>query len=158
MARESSLWKWLSNARLALPDTLQIERVENSIGAGFPDVDGFLAPAGAFQLELKSTERPARPTTPIRFALRNREKQIAYMRKRWELGGNAFFLLQVGSGADRIVYLAPGDIGAELQRGILEAALAIACLRTGIFKRPFSPKDILERVTSCRLNPYHSPK
>ena len=158
MARESSLWKWLSKARLALPDTLQIERVENSIAAGFPDVDGFLAPAGAFQIELKSTERPARPATPVRFALRGREKQIEYMRKRWELGGNAFFLLQVGSGSDRILYLAPGNIGAELQRGITEMALAIACLRTGIFKSPISQKDILERITSCRLSPYRSPK
>jgi hypothetical protein len=153
MARESSLWKWLSKARLELPDKLQFERVENSLGAGFPDVDGFLAPHGAFQLELKSTERPARPATAIRFALRGREAQIAYMRKRWELGGNAFFLLQVGSAADRLLYLAPGNLGEKLKAGIVESALAAECVYTGIFNHPFSRQDILKRVTTCRLNP-----
>lgn len=153
MALESSLWQWLSKARLALPDTLHMERVENMLGAGFPDVDGFFRPHGAFQLELKSTKRPARPATPVRFALKKREAQIAYMRKRWDLGANAFFLLQVGEGADRVLYLAPGNVGDALKAGILEARLAIECVNTGIFKRPFSHEAILKAITTCRRNP-----
>ncbi|WP_027521730.1 hypothetical protein [Bradyrhizobium sp. Ec3.3] len=155
MARESSLWNWLSKARLELPDHVHMERVENMLGAGFPDVDGYFAPHGAFQLELKSTKRPARPTTPVRFALKGREAQMAYLKKRWGLGANAFFFLQVGEGADRTLYLAPGDIGESLKAGILESALAVECVFTGIFRSPFSRKDILKAITTCRRNPSH---
>ncbi|MCK1668668.1 hypothetical protein [Bradyrhizobium sp. 153] len=153
MARESSLWTWLSKARLEFPDVLHMERVENMLGAGFPDVDGYLRPHGAFQLELKSTTRPARPTTPVRFALQKRDAQIKFLRTRWELGANAFFLLQVGEASDRVLYLAPGNVGDKLKAGILEAALAVECVNTGIFKHPFSRRDILKAVTTCRRNP-----
>lgn len=148
MARESSLSKWLAKARLDTPG-LQMTRVENSLGAGFPDVDGYLSGFGAFQIELKSTTRPARPTTPVRFALRGRDAQIAYLARRWALGGNAYFLLQVGEGADRVLYLAPGSIGAKLREGITESELAQLCVSGGIFKRP-QARHILERAARCR--------
>jgi len=154
VARESSLWaSFAKSARREISaDELHMSRVENLMGAGFPDVEGYYnAP---WWLELKSSERPARPTTPVRFKLRNREEQIEWLRKRWELGGNAFFLLQVGSGAQRILYLAPGNVGDDLKRGIPEARLACLCIGTGVFKPPFSSKDILNRVVSCRNSPY----
>jgi hypothetical protein len=165
MALESSLWTWLAKARVALGDALHMERVENLLGAGTPDVEGFvsfeplpypnerLPFRGQFHLELKSSERPVRPMTPVRFKLRNREKQIAFMRRRWELGGNAFFLLQVGSASERFLYLAPGDLGARLQAGITESDLALACLKTGVWsgRRDLSQVDILKRSIQCRV-------
>ncbi len=166
MARESALWSSFSkSARKEIADCgiLHMERIENMLGAGTPDVEGFVkffgtsdAPPlrGQFAIELKSSERPAKNTTPVRFKLRGREAQIEWMRKRWELGGNAFFLLQVGSGHDRILYLAPGNMGEALKNGIIETAIAIACLETGVFTPPISAKDILHRVISCRRSPY----
>lgn len=165
MALESSLWNWLSKARVAFQDDLHMERVENLIAAGTPDVEGYvrfpgrdvvpgdrpLPMRGAFQIELKSSARPVRPATPVRFKLRDREKQIAFMRRRWTIGGNAFFLLQVGEGAERSLYLAPGDLGAVLQGGIIEAALAVACLSTGVWSGSrISQSDILKRIIQCR--------
>lgn len=148
MAREAQLSAWLMKAR---GDDVQITRVENLCGAGFPDVDGYAG--GAFQIELKSTKRPARGSTPLRFALRGREAQIEYLRKRWSLGGAAFFLLQVGSGADRVLYLAPGDLGDRLREGLTESELALECAPWGVFKRT-TPAEVIKRVVECRSNPY----
>lgn len=173
MARESSLWAWLAKARLEFGPALQINRVENSLMSGMPDVEGYLklpdemrggfvhngpfavSPPneGAFWLELKSEERPARPTTPIRFKLRDRDAQIEFMRHRWELGGNAFWFLQVGSYAERRLYLAPGDCGKELARGVTESELAFICCHSGIFTKRFFYVEILKRVIQCRSYP-----
>lgn len=172
MARESALWGWLSNARHHFGAALQMTRIENMIGSGTPDVEGFLqdkpkaersisttpwpaptySPSGQFWLELKSSERPARPATPVRFKLRDREHQIYFMRRRWQLGGNAFWLLQVGSGSRRRLFLAPGDAGAKLHAGMTEAELAALCCNTGIFSSEtrFKPQDVLQRVIICR--------
>jgi len=156
MARESQLWNWLSVARHQFTTSLQIYRIENLLGAGIPDVEGFLRLSdcsGQFWLELKSSERPKKKETPIRFRLEDRDAQILFMRRRWEMGGNAFFLLQVGSGrSDRSLFLAPGDLGDKLKAGLTESDLAIHCCNTGFF--PTVPggfqKTILERVIKCR--------
>lgn len=154
MALERSLWAWLKKARLVFGAALHMERVENSVGAGFPDVEGYLQTdehGGQFALELKSSERPVRNTTPVRFKFRNREAQIEWMAQRWRLGGNAFFLLQVGSGPDRILYLVPGDHGELLARGVIEAQLAVFALSAGVFAgKAISQKDILIRAVTCR--------
>lgn len=174
MARESGLWHWLSQARRYYGAALHMQRIENFLAAGTPDVEGFLKlpPSftqipgskislsagteiveGQFWLELKSSERPARPETPIRFKLKDREEQIEFMRHRWELGANAFWLLQVGSGHSRQLLLAAGDLGAKLQRGLTESELMVECCHTGFFPKTISPKDILKRVVICRKLP-----
>lgn len=168
MTRESSLWSWLKKARVTLgPNALHMERIENSIGAGTPDVEGYvsfpetfvltatiqLPNEGQFWLELKSEERPARTTTPIRFKLRDREKQIEWMKHRWWIGGNAFWLLQVGSGSERMLYLAPGSSGKKLKQGLTESELLVLCCNSGIFRTTISPERILKRVIQCRTHP-----
>jgi hypothetical protein len=129
MSRESSLWSSLSKARsLFGPDQIQLERVENLVAFGMPDVDGYLHThfgRGAFTLELKAEERPARPETPLRFKVR--DSQLEWNKKRWRLGGRAFYLCQVGSGSRRILYLVPGDYGGVLREGIREADLKRLC-------------------------------
>jgi hypothetical protein len=166
MARESSLWNWLAKARFEFGDALQIQRIENSICAGTPDVEGFLSlpdhtrrtltklpTEGAFWLELKSEERPARPTTPIRFKLKGREAQIEFMRHRWELGGNAFWFLQVGSYAERRLFLIPGNDGKEIARGVTESELLALSCNCGFFEKRFSQVEILKRIIQCRSQP-----
>lgn len=167
MARESALWETIKKARVVFGDALHLQRIENMLGAGTPDVEGYLDYAllgsainrrtGQFWLELKSSARPVRPTTPVRFKLRGRDEQIEFMRRRWALGGNAFFLLQVGAAAKRMIYLAPGDIGTDLKRGLTEAELALACTGTGIFKgNQFGLQELFTRIVSCRASPYRS--
>lgn len=182
MALEKSLWAWLAKGRVELGRALDMERVENLLGAGTPDVEGFyclgcicppemrstmrrvlgcehcrairdgLPSASAFQLELKAAERPARTSTPVRFKLRGRDKQIEHMRRRWELGANAFFLLQVGSASERRLYLAPGSLGPSLLKGMTEAELAVSCLTTGVWSGlKISHVDLFKRVIQCRV-------
>lgn len=152
MALESSLWAWLKKARVQCGDALHMERIEDLFG-GIPDVEGYLhlnRCQGQFWLELKSKERPWRETTPIRFPLKKREKQIEFMGRRWAVGGNAFWLLQVGSGGHRRLYLAPGDMGPILANGLPEFELANHCEPYGYFGNKVSPVDILGRVVTCR--------
>ena len=163
MALEKSLWGWLAKARPVLADRLHMQRVENSI-EGSGDVEGFyteampeLAPGGdfvSFWLELKSEERPARPSTPVRFDLRKREKQIEFMRKRYVMGGAAYWLLQVGSYSERMIYLAPGDYGAALAKGVCEGQLAASCCNYGIFNKNSLPADVFKQVLKCHLKRY----
>jgi hypothetical protein len=165
MARESSLWKWLSDARQTMRERVDLRRVEDSIGAGFPDVDGgALFPSSSsfatledilvffpFKLELKSEVRPVRPTTPIRFKLEKRRAQIEFMRKRYAMGEAAYFLLQVGEGADRLLYLAPGDAGERLRAGLMESELALLCATENgmIFDKKAKPQNVLEGIQKC---------
>lgn len=159
MARETSLWDWLAKARKQVaPGVLHMNRVENYVEAGMADVDGYLnLPdyAGEFNLELKSEERPARSETPLRFKVR--DAQVSWNNARWALGANNFWLLQVGSGSSRTLYLAPGDLGKRLQKGMHEAELAVECIKTGIFKSPHSQLDILKKAITCRANKYLFP-
>jgi hypothetical protein len=166
MARESGLWKWLSNARQDLRECVDLRRVEDSIGAGFPDVDGFalmkeqkrdgalwveeIIPF-AFKIELKSEVRPARPATPVRFKVQKRAAQIEFMRKRYTMGESAYFLLQVGEAADRMLYLAPGDCGARLKEGLTESELAVLCATENgmVFDSKAKPARVLEGIYTC---------
>lgn len=123
MARETQLWNTLRQARLVLKDRLHMHRVENTASPGSPDVEGFLETMGHFEFELKSTDRPVREETPVRFDMAGREKQIEYLRRRWAIGGACFWLLQVGSGAGRQIYMVEGDKGPALKAGVTEDTL-----------------------------------
>lgn len=156
MSRESSLWDWLKKARHELGPALDMNRVENAVEEGTPDVEGYLniptakgvgGVEGQFWLELKAEERPAR-NGPIRFKVR--DKQIEWINRRWEIGANAFWLVQVGSGSERRLFLAPGPCGEKLQAGISEAELCIECIYTGVFAGAISHEDLLKRAVTCR--------
>lgn len=157
MVLESSTWKWLAKAlRHYNPEwDLQAQRVENTAGGGTPDVEGFIrrrdeAFGVQFQLELKAEDRPVRKATPLRFDLRNREKQIEFMKRRWEMGGNAHFLLQVGSGHERTLYLVPGTWGERLRSPIQEGELLLASSSDGVgfgfFNRQSAAMDVFAAI------------
>jgi hypothetical protein len=129
MARESSLWNSLKQVRLFIGDRIQIERIENLAGKSYPDVDGFVRGWGPFQFELKAIARPARESTPLRFKVQ--DGQPEWNATRWGLGGNNWWLLQVGEGSERAIYLLPGDMGALVVSGPTEHDLALACHETG---------------------------
>lgn len=123
MARENSATSWLAKARLIFRDDLHLRRVELQSGKGFPDLDGSLQGYGPFQAEAKSSERPAKPDTPIRFKVRDREAQIEYLRRRRRAGGKAWLFLQVGSGSKALRYLIDGLHAEEVYGGVIETRL-----------------------------------
>lgn len=160
MSKESQLWAWLKGAQKSTleggPTRVDLRRVEDAMGAGFPDVDGVavlgepVGPPLCFKLELKSEVRPKRSATPIRFKVEKRFAQLEFLRKRYGMGENAYFLLQVGEGADRKIYLAPGDLGEALKVGLTEAQLAFECVKRGyLFPKNVKPLDVIIGVAAC---------
>jgi hypothetical protein len=110
MALEKALWGRLLRGKKALQAEkkfrIHMERVENEIAAGNPDVDG-CGEGMPFMIELKTCMRPAREVTPIKPKLR--EKQIEWHKNRTDAGSRTHWvLLQVGEGKDAKLYLIPG--------------------------------------------------
>lgn len=110
MARESSLWQRLLTGIKSLEAIgyrLHVERIENSAGSGFPDVDGCIE-GGQFKIELKSCKRPARSSTLIR--PKTRESQTIWHKHHTEAGcTNHWVLIQVGEAHKSKLYLIPGS-------------------------------------------------
>lgn len=123
MTRESGLWSWLKKARVHYKDDLHMNRVENSVMRGTPDVEGHLAPYRQFWIELKSAARPANAETPIRFKVKDREAQVEWLVRRRKVGGLSWLLLQVGSAGTRRLYLISGEHAAAVYDGLMEAEL-----------------------------------
>jgi hypothetical protein len=108
MAFERNLAAWLRNGTktLAAQRRLHMCRVENSAGAGYPDIEGCFD-GHCFHLELKGALRPARPETPVRVKFQPAQKP--WLMRRWEAGGSCFVLLRVGSGKSTARFLIPGN-------------------------------------------------
>jgi hypothetical protein len=112
MARESALWKRIRDTAIpALKATghlVDLQRLENAVGTGHPDVEGCINGLQIW-LELKSEDRPVRPTTPIH--PKCRDSQRDWHRDRSQAGCRInWVLLQVGEGRAARLYLVPGNL------------------------------------------------
>ncbi len=123
MTRETQLWSWLKKARLYYRMALHMNRVENSIGTGMPDVEGCLENAKSFWIELKVSERPKRPTTNVK--VKFQVNQPEWLKRRWRLSGTAWLLVQVGSGSEARRYLIQGGLAQDVKDGVPEKYLQI---------------------------------
>ena len=99
-ARETSLWKWLRDGTRDMRPRLHMERIENGVGVGTPDVQGFLGQQ--FWIELKSCPRSSNIKVKVDV------DQARWHRNRFRAGGMSWFLIQVGSGHDAQRFLIPG--------------------------------------------------
>jgi hypothetical protein len=121
-ATESNLWAWLSKARVVLGPDLDMRRIENAVGFGDPDVELCYLGFGC-DLELKAAPRPVRGGR-LHFGSPMKREQVEWGLKRLAAGGAHGFLIQVGEGADRSVYLVHGRLGpAMLEGGVTEGWL-----------------------------------
>ncbi len=120
---ESNLWDWLAKARLVLGLDLDMRRVENAVGIGDPDVELCYKGAGA-DIELKAARRPAHLTTKLKFGSPMKDDQVEWAVARLRAGGAHGYLIQVGSGAERAIYLVHGNYGRHmLDFGVTEGWL-----------------------------------
>jgi hypothetical protein len=144
MAFERNLWQWLRAGLTPLiaQGRLHICRVENTVGAGYPDVEGCLD-GRTFHLELKGADRPRRPTTPI--TVRIRRAQVLWLRKRWAVGGACFLLLRVGQGRQVRRYMVRGDWASRIER-IPETELE----ELSLISIDQKPQGIIERASLIR--------
>lgn len=85
---EKGLWVWL---RDGAPRDAVLERIENIVSVGTPDVVGCWR-GGSFVCELKSVE--VRPTGLVDCELK--PEQASFLRRWHAAGGRAFALVKVG--------------------------------------------------------------
>lgn len=138
-ARESATWKWLKQAERSFGDRLFMERVENVVGSGFPDVRGTYNGRDFF-LELKSAALPARLTTPIRTGLR--PEQVEWAKSYMQAGGrNLFVLIRVGP-RKRFLIAAP-HFQPLYDHPVIESRLA----ELSMTPPDASPAAIIERAS-----------
>lgn len=138
MARENRLWAWLSKVKET--PRLAIERCENAVSTGTPDVTVCYEGASAF-IELKSAARPKRATTPVRFP--TRDGQVDWHTAWWEAGASTWWLVQVGQGHERSIYMLAGHWGEQLHKGMTELDLAaVSVLRS---PKP-SPMEVIVKA------------
>ncbi len=116
MARESALWQrcrtGIKQLKACGHDT-HFCRLENSAGEGNPDVDGCLNGVQLW-LELKSCDRPARPTSMIR--PKCRPAQDIWHMERTRAGCRTnYVLIQVGEARTAKLYLIPGHLYSKIK-------------------------------------------
>ena len=110
--REQRLWDSLRNN---IRRDVKLERVENGLGAGMPDVLGIFE-SMVFWIELKAIDAwPVRDSTP---ALGN-EDGLNVDQRNWLLDwynreGTAMVLIGVGRGKTRELFLVPGEHADEI--------------------------------------------
>lgn len=111
MAYEAALWKRVKSAGTHLKRCgfkVDLKRIENEAGSGHPDVEGVID-GEQIWIELKSCDRPKRPSTPIRPKVR--PSQDIWLQERVRAGfRKAWVLIQVGEGAASRLYLIPGHL------------------------------------------------
>ncbi len=118
---ETVLWGWLKRARYAFLRDLHMNRIENLVGKGTPDVEGCLT-IEQFWIELKCSDRPKRPTTNVK--VKFRPYQPEWHKARRKAGGRVFVLVQVGSGKkDARRYLVSSVYLSLLKDGITEECM-----------------------------------
>ena len=124
MARESALWDRIRDTAiptlLATGHAVDLQRLENLVGVGHPDVEGCIDGQQVW-VELKSEARPKRKDTPIRPKLRT--SQSEWHKTRASVGfRHNWVLLQVGSSRAARLYLLPGDRYDDI-KAVTEAEL-----------------------------------
>ena len=146
MTSETGLWRWLKGANKELRADLHMQRVENSVGSGAPDVEGKLRLGDQFWIELKSAKRP-KADGPVRFKVR--DAQVEWLKRRALVGGRGWLLLQVGSGHAARRYLIHGSLARQIKAGCAEAWLEDRCalgMHPGY--RP-SPADVVRKAAGA---------
>lgn len=111
MALESALWQRVRKAGVHLRKCgfgVHLCRIENDAGAGNPDVEGCID-GDQLWIELKSCERPKRPSTCIRPKVR--PSQDIWQQERVRAGCRVcYVLIQVGENRAARLYLIPGNL------------------------------------------------
>lgn len=118
---EKNLWNSMRTAMKVFGPKIHYTRIENSVSDSFPDVEIQLSVAGSSfnsVIELKTAGRPVHFETPV--AVKIRPGQVRWLGKRWKVGGNAWVLIQVGSGHELARFLVPGHLAAEVSEGRTE--------------------------------------
>lgn len=95
MKPEARLWHVMKD-RMALPGVDRLDRVENAVTSGQPDVNGCLSGEDVW-IELKAPKEPKRATTVLMTSNGNHQllqSQINWFARQRQAGGIAFILVR----------------------------------------------------------------
>lgn len=87
---EQKVWDAMRRANLKRETPLWLQRVENLMGDGMPDVY-----AGGPWIELKAGRLPKRATTRIQYSEGLRQSQVNWHKKAWSKGVASYVLVRV---------------------------------------------------------------
>jgi len=133
--RESSLWAWLRDGTKDLRPELHLTRIENLVGEGTPDVEGWYA--NQFWCELKAlTRKPGLIDSEVS------QEQIRWHRRRWQAGGRSWFLIQLGSSHRAVRFLIPGEAHLLFRIPVTEKLLE----KHSVLKPSASPHDYVKMM------------
>jgi hypothetical protein len=144
MALEKELWKRLKTGAAALRAVghkVDLQRLENSVAAGHPAVEGCID-GNQLWIENKSEARPKKIDTPLHPKVR--PSQSIWHKQRVQAGCRInWVLLQVGDAHDARLYLIPGCYYDRL-KSIAEVELKAL----SVVPPTASPADVLIRAAS----------
>ena len=140
---EQALWTWLKQAkRQRMQHPLHMERVENSVGSGLPDVIGCYR-AVPFFLELKFCKKaPVRLTTKVRFEVR--ASQWSWHDSWHKAGGSSWFLIQIEQRRFLVPYMRMSSGGMTMDQYEWAAVLPSSC----------KPREVIRAMTPCEDPPF----
>jgi len=122
---EKNLWNRMREAMRVFRADVHYTRIENSVSDSYPDVEVSLLYEGVnygATFELKTASRPVHFETSV--PVHVRPGQVRWLKKRWNVRGSAWLLVQVGSGKDLARYLLPGDLAGPAEEGQSESWFA----------------------------------
>lgn len=115
---EKNLWNRMREAMRVFRADIHYTRIENSVSDSYPDVEVSLlyqkVNYGA-TFELKTASRPVHFETSVPVHIR--PGQVRWLKKRWNVRGSAWLLVQVGSGKDLARYLISGNLAGDAAEG-----------------------------------------
>ncbi|MEE9366977.1 MAG: hypothetical protein V3W44_09845 [Dehalococcoidales bacterium] len=112
MGLEQTSWEWFRGHAQKI-EGLGLQRVENMLQKGIPDVFGHLETT-SFWIENKACDRPVRPTSLLRFDIY--QEQIIWLEHWWKRGCQCYALVRVGQGTAARVYLIKGCDAGHLEK------------------------------------------
>lgn len=142
--RESSLWAWLRDGLKGSGLRHHVQRVENSVKVGTPDVEGIIEGGLPFWIELKvATVLVSRPQLRVETTAH----QVFFAQKRWQVGGNSWYLIRAGKHPRWEHFLVPGEHSELLH----SRAVDLAWLREVSAADPrSSPKELMLAAGQAR--------
>lgn len=124
---EQKLWDALSRHGRACG--LLLERIENVLASGTPDVHGLGARGGAFWIEMKVAKTPARAVTPVFGAGRGLTTDQENWLLRYAKAGGRAFVLARSEGCPAGLWLVEGALAASFNQMPAAALDSVAVAR-----------------------------
>lgn len=135
---EKTAYNWLKKNVFRSPH--RIDRIENLVGTGMPDVNGCVVRGFEFWLEVKNPTEPKRPSTPL-FGSNHKvsQEQANWFLTQRKAGGRCLFWIVT----DKRRMLVPGIYADTLNKMTVSEIVEVACW-SALIGAKINPEEILQ--------------